>query len=290
MTRVNRHLLFSIAISALLALTFPIPAFLQSPDTDPALWVVRGQGATVYLFGRMAVPTETDWITPKVEEAFDASDILWLENPSSDSEPVDELIAELGFREGYSVLNLLDESDRMRLVAILERGGASPELLEGRKAWLSYLFVSNVIDRLNGIATSPDGYFRDQAEATEKEIRSEWPTMREFVQFAAALPDTTHLQMIRKALDGSGSYEELLEAWLRGDLEALTQWSGDFATKYPDAYRQLNSERNAKWVAFIQDMLTRGGTHFISVGIGHLNGPDSIVSRLESTGFAVERL
>jgi hypothetical protein len=238
----------------------------------------------------MAVRADTDWITPKVEEAFEASDILWLENPANDSEPVDELIAELGFREGYSVLNVLDEADRTRLIAILESGGASPELLEGRKAWLSYLLVSNVVDRLNGIATSPDSHFRDRAEASEKEVRTEWPTMREFIQFAAALPDATHLQMIRKRLDDSGSYEQVLETWLRGDLEALTQWSGDFAIKYPDAYHELNSERNSKWVSFIQEMVARGGTHFVSVGINHLNGSDSIVSQLESAGFVVERL
>lgn len=277
-------------VSTLFLLAFPISAVVQVPDTGPALWVVRDEGATVYLFGRMGVRADSDWITPKIEAAFDSSDSLWLENPSNDSEQFNVLVAELGFQERYSVLNSLDESDRVRLVATLERGGASADLLEGRKPWLAYLFVTNVIDRLNGIATNPDSYFRAQAEATEMEIRCEWPTLRDFVQFAAALPDTTHLQMIRKAMDDSDSYDQRLDAWLRGDLNAQSNWSVDLASMYPDAYRQLNSERNAKWVVFIREMLAQGGTQFISVGFGHLNGPDSILNRLESAGFVVERL
>lgn len=277
-------------VSAFLALTFPIPAFVQPPNTGPALWAVRDQGTTVYLFGGMGVQTDTTWITPKVERAFDASETIWLENPSGDSEQFDELIVERGFQEGYSALNMLDDSDRTRLLAILERAGASPELLEGRRAWLSYLLVSNAIDRLNGIATSPDAYFRRRAEAIGKEIHSEWPNMQAFVQFATALPDTTHLQMIRKALDDFGSFEERLDAWLRGDVEALSRWTAELAMNYPDAFRQINSERNAKWVAFIREMLAQGGIHFVSVGFGHLNGPDSIVSQLESVGLDVKRL
>lgn len=100
----------------------------------PALWIVRSDDAAVYVFGRMAVRDDTEWLTPTIEEAFDASDVLWLENPRGEGDQGNELIGRLGFSEGYSVLDAIDDSDRSRVILLLQRAGMSADALEGRKA------------------------------------------------------------------------------------------------------------------------------------------------------------
>jgi uncharacterized protein YbaP (TraB family) len=96
--------------------------------------------------------------------------------------------------------------------------------------------------------------------------------------------------MIGKALDDSESYDERLDAWLRGDVEALSLIADATAIDYPDAHREVNVERNSRWVARIRTMLVDGDTEFVAIGVGHLVGPDNLLSQLVAGGLDVERV
>lgn len=264
----------------------------MTASAGPALWVVRSGDAAVYVFGRMAVRNDTHWLTPPIERAFDASDVLWLENPRGDGDRGDELIGRLGFAEGYSVLAAIDESDRNRVLRLLEGAGLSAGALQGRRAWLANLFLSQLIDRTNNIdgASFPDAVLRQRAEAQGKSVLSEWRDIGELVEYSVALPETTQLQMLGKALDDSESYGARLEAWLRGDVEALAQFADAAATDRPEAHREVNVERSSRWVARIRTMLADGGTEFVAVGSGHLAGPGNLLNQLRAAGLVVERV
>jgi uncharacterized protein len=259
---------------------------------DPALWVVRSGDAAVNLFGRMAVRNDTQWLTPAIESAFDASDVLWLENPRGDGDRGNELIARLGFAEGYSVLDALDESKRNRVIRMLERAGISADELKGRKAWLANLFLSQLLDRMNNINGSsfPDTILRQRAEAQGMRVFSEWRDLGELVEYSIGLQEATQLQMLGKALDDSESYGARLGAWLQGDLEALSKTAHATAIDYPDAHRVVNVERSTRWVARIRAMLTDDDTEFVAIGIGHLVGPDNLLEQLRAAGLDVQRV
>src|SRR5688572_7422564 len=49
------------------------------PDADPALWVVRDDDTTIYLFGTFHVLDTRSWFNDEVRTAFDASSELVLE-------------------------------------------------------------------------------------------------------------------------------------------------------------------------------------------------------------------
>jgi uncharacterized protein YbaP (TraB family) len=258
----------------------------------PALWVVRSGEATVTLFGRMAVGNDTQWLTPTIEGAFDASDVLWLENPRGEGDQGNELIGRLGFSEGYSVLNAIDEPDRNRVIRLLERAGMSADALEGRKTWLANLFLSQLIDRMNNVNGSsfPDTILRQRAETQGKSVFSEWRDIGELVEYSVGLPETIQLQMLGKALDDSESYAARLDAWLRGDIEALSAIADVTAVDYPDAHREVNVERNRRWIARIRTMLADDDVEFVALGVGHFVGPDNLLSQLRAGGLHVERV
>jgi uncharacterized protein len=283
-----------LSLACLLTLLSACPATNQSEGgaAAPALWEVERGNAKVYLFGRMAVPSDTDWLTPPISRAFAESNALWLENPPADADQVNEYIAEHGFEEGYSVVRQLDGEDHTRLIAALEAAGMSPSSLDGNKAWLAYLMVTNATGLINSVdgAFSPDAVFRGIAETQGKEVGSEWVNFQQFVEFTIALPESVHLQMIRRALTDSESYAALLDAWLRGDLEALTRVAEDWAERYPDAYTHINAQRNRAWAERVLEMLSEGDVHFVSLGIGHFVGPDNLLTLLEAAGLSVRRL
>jgi uncharacterized protein len=266
------------------------PARTDSPG--PGLWVVRGDDAAVYLFGRMAVGNGAQWVTPTIEKVFDASDVLWLENPRANGDRGNELIGRLGFAEGYSVLDAIDQTDRDRVLRVLERAGMPADAREGRKAWLANLLLSQLIDRMNNVDGSsfPDTVLRQRAEAQGKSVLSEWRDIEELIEYSVGLPETLQLQMLGKALDDSESYSARLDAWLRGDVESLAVIADATAIDYPDAHREVNVERNARWVARIRAMLDDGDTEFVAIGAGHLVGPDNLLNQLRASGLAVERI
>lgn len=265
---------------------------VKTDSAGPALWIVRSDDAAVYLFGRMAVGNGAQWLTPAIEEAFDTSDVLWLENPRADGDRGNDLIGRLGFAEGYSVLDAIDQSDRDRVLRLLERAGTPADALEGRKAWLANLFLSQLIDRMNNIDGSsfPDTVFRQRAEAQGKSVFSEWRDIGELIEYSVGLQETIQLQMLGKALDDSESYGARLDAWLRGDVEALSMIADATAIAFPDAHRAVNVERNTRWVARIRTMLDDGDMEFVAVGIGHLVGPDNLLNQLRAGGLDVERV
>jgi len=264
----------------------------RAGSAGPALWVVRNDDAAVYVFGRMAVNSEAQWLTPTIEEAFDSSNVLWLENPRADGDRGNELIGRLGFAEGYSVLDAIDQSNRNRVMRLLERAGMPADALEGRKTWLANLFLSQLIDRINNIDGSsfPDTVLRQRAEAQGKSVLSEWRDIEELVEYSVGLEETVQLQMLGKALYDAESYGARLDAWLRGDVEALSMVADGTAIEFPAAHREVNVERNGRWASRIRTMLTDGNTEFVAVGIGHLVGPDNLLDQLVAAGLKVERV
>jgi uncharacterized protein YbaP (TraB family) len=276
----------------MLLVALAITSVAEAQPTGPPLWVVQSDSVTpVYVFGRMAVRSDTQWLTPAIETAFDAGDVLWLENPRADGDGGNELIGRLGFAEGYSILNAIDQSDRDRVLRLLEGAGMPANALDGRKAWLANLFLSELINRTSNVdgTSFPDTVFRQRAEAQGKNVFSEWQNLGELVEYSVALPEEVQLQMLGRALDDSESYDARLDAWLRGDVEFLTKLADATSIRHPDAHRVVNVERNTRWVERILTMLADDDTEFVAVGMGHLVGPDNLLSQLRARGLDVER-
>ena len=96
-SRAGASAILSMAVfSALFAI--PKPAFAQAPTAPavqaasvegdgPALWVIRDEDSTLYLFGSVHVlrPT-TAWETPRIKAAFDASSDVWMEISNPDDQ------------------------------------------------------------------------------------------------------------------------------------------------------------------------------------------------------------
>ena len=82
MPRLSRPLLRTLATLSIAAATPAMAGPPPIPDADPALWVVRDEDTTIYLFGTIHVlrPGVT-WFDDGIKAAFDASDELVTEIP-----------------------------------------------------------------------------------------------------------------------------------------------------------------------------------------------------------------
>lgn len=84
---------------------------------------------------------------------------------------------------------------------------------------------------------------------------------------------------------------ELIELYEGGDEGKLEAYTFDPAAtaRYPTVFRRLYGERNARWLPAITGLF-RERRATVTVGIGHLLGPDGLVASLRAHGYQVERL
>ena len=82
----RRH--FSWLVGSLIVAGGALPKGQTRPG--PALWLAEKQDTRVYLFGQMPVRSDTVWLTPEIEAAFNGSDRLvgepgqFADNPRGD--------------------------------------------------------------------------------------------------------------------------------------------------------------------------------------------------------------
>ncbi len=96
-----------------------------SAQAEPALWVVKGPHATVYLFGSVhALKQDQPWRSPKIDAAIQQSGSLWLEIPNIDDEQsLQPLILQLGLDPQHPLSTKLTKEQIARLDQIAKSVG-----------------------------------------------------------------------------------------------------------------------------------------------------------------------
>jgi uncharacterized protein len=273
-----------------------------SPRVDarpgPALWLAERSNTRVYLFGQMPVRSDTVWLTPEIETAFNGSDLVWLENLDNSlitpevMNAVGELQRKLAPPGDFSVLSVLDAPHRQRSLSVLDAEGVSPESLKGRPIPFARQLVSSVQDRKSGadFTRIPEAIFRSRAKAAGKPIFTEWRDMLELVGFLSDLPEVQK-QLVMMSLDEvDKDYPAELASWLSGELTVHTRTAEVRAVRYPEVYLRVNTLRNQAMARRVVDAMKDYRQIFVCLGIGHFVGPHNVPVLLREEGLDVRRV
>jgi len=82
----------------------------------------------------------------------------------------------------------------------------------------------------------------------------------------------------------------LINAWRRGDAEALTRMLQESFREVPALGQRLIDIRNRNWLPKIEGYLRSGKTYFVVVGAGHMGGPNGLLALLKARGYKIEQL
>ena len=267
---------------------------------DPALYVVRDQDSTMYLYGTVHVrPRGTDWGDGDVRSALASADEIWTEieiSPEGDAR-AQTLAAQLGRAPADRPLSSwLTTDENARLDALAQRLGLQRAYLEPMQPWMAGLTLSLVpimqagYDPESGIDRAIDAY----GDANGKTMRS-FETIDQQLGLFAGMSDETQRAFLREAIDeaeaGPAMIRDMTTAWEHGDLAALERdVVDDTRNEYPDVYEALFVRRNNAWMDVLVRELQGSGVDFVAVGAGHLLGPDGLVQQLRARGYRVERV
>lgn len=265
--------------------------------SEPALWVVKGPHATVYLFGTVhALDKEHSWRSAKIDAAIQKSQTLWLEIPNpDDSASIQPLMLQLGFDMAHPLSSKLtpEQMEKLRKAAAVIPGGEA--LLEPMRPWLAGMMLSLAPVLQAGYQPESAVEFQLKPEFTNasKPVKG-FETAEQQIRFFADLPDKEQLDFLVSELDDSDKavdqFKELVAAWYAGDTEKMEAINNaDLRAKHPELFNVLVVKRNQNFTAQIQEMLKGDGITFVAVGAGHMVGKDGIPAMLEKQGYKVTR-
>ncbi len=263
---------------------------------EPALWVVKGPHATVYLFGSVHVlRKDAPWRSAKIDAAIAGSDSLWLEVTDADDPKVMQpLVMKLGVDAEHPLSTLLSKEEVAKLDGVAKQAG----MAAGRdplRPWMAALVL--------GLAPAMKAGF-DPNSGVELTLKPEFvkagkplhgfETAEQQMHFFADMPQQAQIDYLKSTIEDFDTAPEKLKqmvaAWYAGDEETLdTVFSAEFRSKYPELYRTLIVRRNEGFSAHIAELAKGNGTTFVAIGAGHLVGRDGVPAMLEKMGLHAQR-
>ena len=278
-------------------LTFAAPTQAATPPTPhPILWLAQRGAAKVWIFGA-ADTRDQSWLTPHIRQAFDESQEVWFEAPKPDpttkaasmEKEADALEQKLGYDQQRSLFDDLGSTLSARLLQAAQQYGVPRAALEHTRPWEAYFVLNHgywaqrVKAGLGGTAEAPDAMFARMAWAAHKTVREENPTAASITHFFADMTQEQQRERLKFLLDYFDDEAKNRHAdqydWIYGKSSTVN--IDRMRIDYPALYQVEHVERNIRWAAWIDKMLSAGGTHFICIGNNHTLGPDSILVQLQ---------
>lgn len=264
-------MLAALGLATLMWMT-PQPAVdaVQPVEADPAIYVVRDEDTTIFLFGTFHIlSADVHWFNGPVEQAFANSQELVVETlpvntaaaaPAALPAPATRITPAASFlastqhavRAGRTRGMALDNGADMVLLRAAAEDGKAVEPLETLESQLAMM-----------VNIPPET--RPPAQCT-----------------ADPCPNS--------ALDLSAAMTLLQGAWASGDQGLFAAMLGEMRVSAPNAYRILFAERNGRWSDWVSGRMQQPGTVFVAVGAAHLAGPDSLLVGLARRGLVSRRV
>lgn len=299
-----RNMLKSLLFVAVLGLAAPLAAQTAPapaaalPDADPALWVVRDEDTTIYLFGTFHMLDGRPWFNDEIRTAFDASDELVLEAvmPEGGQAAIAQLVARYAIDpQGRVLSQRVPEQDRGALERALGEANLAMLAAAPIDPWYASLTITVAAVQRAGLLGSNGAEGALTAAAQQRNIRiGQLESFEWQMQLMDGIPEDLQLFMLRGTLAELARLPQLigpaLEAWSRGDVERLEAVLNDPTSDNPQLRRIFLAERNQTWVRWIRERMARPGTVFIAVGAGHLAGHDSVQVLLGRQGIRAQRV
>ncbi len=295
-----RHLAARVAsVLAVLLVLLPAGAFAQSAAPSPALWRIRDNDSTVYIFGSLHIlPQSFQWRAPEIESAIASSDIFVFEVPVTDeaSARQKEFIVKNGLLpRGASLRKVLNRIEYETYSRILLGAGLKPEHFTRYRPWLAAVVVGLAYVHRRDLATltGVDDEIIEYAQSGGKELRY-LEAVEDQMKLLVMGDDLAQVRALKRQLvslpKAAAHTEDLVQTWARGDAERFANMIEQDFAGHVEAQDLLISNRNRSWVPSVAELLGSGKTAMVTVGAAHIGGPKGLISLLCVAGHDVERV
>lgn len=269
--------------------------FLTGYSQNSILWEVTGNGLTQpsYLMGTLKFIGEKEFFLPKeVKEKMGKVKIFAIEDQVDHKAQI-QINKAVHFPSGKSLKTELSAAEYNKVAKFFEsefkinRGRFDKEF-----AHLIPLAISINMTRLS-LGENVKFYdieLLNIAKRDKLETYSLEPIERE-AQAIQAFPMEAQKVALLHSVDNfsvqKSEYKKLEVSYLRGDLDAVFQYSLHPTENNPDFIDGFYTRRNLEWMPKIQKMMTEKPS-FIAVGVAHLEGESGLLNLLKQKGYTLK--
>lgn len=263
------------------------------------LWKVAGAQNSVYLLGSIHLLRAKDYPLPTIlDTAYDDAEVLVMEIDMDDLNPLAAQAAftTYGIIQGEQTLqDLMGDELYERALSAANAIDIPLDMLSKTEPWYAAMTVE--IMMLSRIGFNPalgiEMYMMSKASSDNKPIEG-FETVEQQVQFLDGMSLDAQREMLLSTLDESAKMgemmDELIDAWRHGDVSFLESGMLVELEKHEELNKALVTDRNARWVTRIDELLNNADDYLIIVGALHLVGPDSVPTQLQNIGYDVRQL
>jgi uncharacterized protein len=265
-------------------------------DVDPALWVVKDEDTTIYLFGTVHIlKPGLSWFDDGIKEAFDKSDRLVLELVEPPQAETQALFMKLAMdQSGKTLRSKMTDADRAIYDGAMTKIGLPVEGLDPFDPWAAAVTLSLLGMQKKGfdVNSGAEKQLTAAAKAANKPIGGV-----ETMEYQLGVFDSiSEAEQIKFLIEGAKVIDELeptmdkmVALWAAPDPDGLAALMNEGMTSRP-LYDALLTQRNANWAKWIDAELKKPGVTFMAVGAGHLAGPTSVQALLPAYGLTAQRV
>ena len=274
----------------------PVKAAPAVKDVDPALWVIKDEDTTIYLFGSIHVlKPGLGWFDDGVKTAFDSSDQLVLELVDLPAAETQALFGKLAMdQQGKTLRSKMNDADRAVYDAAMGKLGIPSPSFDPFEPWAAGIAMSLMAMQKAGF--DPNSGVEKQLTAAAK-VSNKPIAGLETAEFQLGIFDTlpeadqiAFLVETAKSIDDTNSMmDKMVNMWGSADTESLAQLMNEGMTSRT-LYDALLTNRNANWAKWISAQMKKPGVTFMAVGAGHLAGSTSVQALLPAYGLTATRV
>lgn len=267
-------------------------------DADPALWVVKDDDTTIYLFGTVhLLKPGLGWFDEAVKDSFAASDELRIEVvlPDDPAALTPIILAKAVDPAGKTMTSKLTEAQRTAYIAGMTNMGLPYQQVEPLEPWFVSLQVTVGLVAKAGFdpAKGVESILTAEAKAMGKPVTA-FETAEEQFGFFDQTPESEQIAGLMMILSDPVAamkpFDQIVAAWTAGKPEIAGDLLNESMAETPVTSRVLLTDRNQRWATWIKGRMAQPGSVFVAVGAGHLAGKDSVQDYLKSTGVKVSRV
>lgn len=276
-----------------------LPVLADESGHPVTLWKVAGAQNSVYLLGSIHLLRAKDYPLPTIlDTAYDDAEVLVMEIDMDDLNPLAAQAAftTYGIIQGEQTLqDLMGDELYERALSAANAIDIPLDMLSKTEPWYAAMTVE--IMMLSRIGFNPalgiEMYMMSKASSDNKPIEG-FETVEQQVQFLDGMSLDAQREMLLSTLDESAKMgemmDELIDAWRHGDVSFLESGMLVELEKHEELNKALVTDRNARWVTRIDELLNNADDYLIIVGALHLVGPDSVPTQLQNIGYDVRQL
>lgn len=280
-----------------------VPSTLFAAETGDKhfLWKVESESTSGYLFGSVHAGDESLYpLSPVIEEAFEASDLLIIEADVFSISPAEMQTLTLSkalYTDGRTLPEMLSNDQMKKLRTKLKEYGLTADRFSMFRPWFVAITITALGLKDLGISEEYgiDRYFYQKAEGNKDIQGLETPRFQ--IELFAGMSEEEQLLMLEYSFEEienlEESFDKMLNSWRTGDVDELEEILLKTRREEPRLerlFRVLFDDRNFSMSDSLEVYLGQGRPFFAVIGAGHLVGEVGIIEILKDRGYSLEQL